>query len=111
MGIIISLIASMVAVGLTATILPGVEVASVMTLFWVAVVMGIINAFIKPVVQLLAMPLTILTLGLFGLVLNAIFVLVVAQIVPGFQVDGFLTALIFSVVLSLVNMVIGQFVD
>lgn len=111
MGIIISLIASMISVGLSAYLIPGVEVASVWTLLWVAIVMGIINAFIKPVVQLLALPITILTLGLFALVINAILVLLVATIVPGFQVDGFWVALLFSIVLSIVNAIIGMFID
>lgn len=111
MGILISLLASMVSVGLTAYLLPGVEVASWGTVAMVAIVMGIINAVLKPILQLIALPITILTLGLFALIINALLVLLVAEIVPGFQIDGFWVALLFSIVLSIVNSIIGLFVD
>jgi putative membrane protein len=101
----------MVSVGLTAYLLPGVEVASLGTVAMVAIVMGIVNSILKPILQLLALPITILTLGLFALVINALMVLLVAEIVPGFQVDGFLVALLFSIVLSIVNSIIGLFIE
>lgn len=110
MGIIISLIASMVSIGITAYLL-GVELTNLMTLFWVALVLGIINAFVKPVLQLIALPITILTLGLFALVINAAVLLLVAAIVPGFEIGGFWGALIFSIVLSIINSLIGKLVD
>lgn len=111
MGILISLIASMVSVGLAAYVLPGVEVASLSTLFVVVIVMGVVNAILKPILQLIALPITILTLGLFALVINALMVLLVAAVVPGFEVDGFIIALLFSLVVSVVNAIIGQLIE
>lgn len=79
-----------------------------MTALVLAVVLGVLNAFIKPIFVVLTFPITVLTLGLFALVLNALFILVAAAIVPGFQVDGFWWALIFSIVLSFINAIFGM---
>jgi putative membrane protein len=103
MGFLVSLLINAGAIFITAYILPGVEVDSVVTAVVAAVVMGVINAFVKPVLVLLTLPITVLTLGLFALVLNALLVLLVSVIVPGFAVDGFWWALAFSIVLALVN--------
>jgi putative membrane protein len=73
-----------------------------------AVVLGLLRMFVKPLVVLLTLPLTILTLGLFMLVVNALLVMLAAYIVPGFVVDGFWPALFFSVVVSLINLLFGQ---
>lgn len=108
MMLVISLLANAIAVFVAASILPGVTVDSFFTSLIVAVFLGIVNTFLKPVLHLIALPITILTLGLFALVINALLVLLVARIVPGFQVDGFLTAILFSVVLSIVGFFLGQ---
>ncbi|MES2213235.1 MAG: phage holin family protein [Patescibacteria group bacterium] len=68
-----------------------------------AIVLGIINLFIKPIVTFIALPITILTLGLFSLIINALFILLAAKIVPGFYVTGFWSAFWFSIVLSIIN--------
>lgn len=86
-----------------AYVLPGVRVDSFVTAVIVAVILGAVNAFIKPVLVLLTLPVTVLTLGLFIFVINALLVLLVAAVVPGFKVDGFWTALLFSVVLSAIS--------
>jgi putative membrane protein len=100
--IFIHWIVAALAIGVAAYLLPGVTV-TVMGALVLAVVLGIINTFIKPVILLLTLPLTILTLGLFSLVVNALFILLASVIVPGFHVDGFWWALLFALVLSLVN--------
>jgi putative membrane protein len=79
----------------------GVVVNSFTTSLLVAIVLGIFNVFIKPIFVILTLPFTIFTLGLFLLVINAIIILLCANIVGGFVVDTFWTALLFSVVLSL----------
>jgi putative membrane protein len=99
----------MLAVGVTAYLLPGVEVVSLTSLVLVAVFLGVINAILRPILILLTLPITFLTLGLFTFVINAALVLLVAELVPGFLVDGFGWALVFSVVLSLVNTALGIF--
>lgn len=79
----------------------GVHVAGFMTALLVAVVLGLLNLFVKPIFVLLTLPFTIFTLGLFLLVINAIIILLCTNIVGGFSVDTFWTALFFSVVLSI----------
>jgi putative membrane protein len=99
-------IISAVAILVVAYLLPGAEVTLLGAVI-LAVVLGLINVFIKPVVKLLALPLTILTLGLFSLVINALFVMLADAIVPGFSVSGFWTAFFFAILLSLVNALFG----
>ena len=103
MKILINWLISALAVFCAAYLLPGVHVPDFQTAFVVALVLGIMNAIIKPVLILLTLPITLLTLGLFTLVINAVMILLAARLVPGFQVDSFLWALIFSIVLSLIN--------
>jgi putative membrane protein len=91
-----------IAIGIVASILPGVSV-TLGGAFIVAVVLGVINMFIKPIIGLLTLPITILTLGIFSLVLNALFIMLADLLVSGFTVAGFWWALLFAVLLSLVN--------
>ena len=79
----------------------GVHVPNFLTALLVAIVLGLLNLFIKPIFILLTLPLTVFTLGLFLLVINAIIILICTQIVGGFTVDTFFTALLFSLILSL----------
>lgn len=103
MSIIINWLVSALAILVSSYVLPGVHIASFTTALVVAVVLGIINAVIKPILIILTLPINILTLGLFTLVINALIILLATNLVPGFKVDGFLWALTFSIVLSLVN--------
>lgn len=110
MGILIRLLINALAVLITAYILQsGVRVNSFVDAVVVAVVLGIINAFIKPIVTILTLPINLLTLGIFSFILNGLFVLLVSRIVPGFEVAGFWWAVLFSVVLSLVSALLGMF--
>lgn len=101
--IFVNLIVNALAVIISAYILPGVKVDGFLTAVVVAVVLGVVNMFIKPILLLLTLPLNILTLGLFTFVINALLVLLVSNLVPGFKVSGFLWALIFSLVLSVIS--------
>lgn len=103
MNLLANWIISGIAVLVTAYILPGVHVKDFLTALIVALFLGALNATIKPVLLLLTLPINILTLGLFTLVINAIIIILVTLIVSGFKVDNFLWALLFSLVLSLVN--------
>ncbi len=69
-----------------------------------AIVLGVINMFVRPVVQIIALPLTVLTLGIFAFIVNVLLLMVAAEIVPGFEIDSFVTAAISSLLLALVNM-------
>lgn len=98
-----NLIVNTLAVLITAFILPGVVVKSFFTGLVVAVLLGMINMFIKPVLVLLTIPLYILTLGFFSFIVNALLVILVSKLVPGFEVKSIWWALLFSVILSLVT--------
>ena len=103
MNFIVNLLISGSAVFISAYVLPGVSVDSFVTAIIVAVVLGVLNALVKPVIIILTLPITILTLGLFTFVLNALLILLTARVVEGFHIEGFLYALLFSLVLSIVN--------
>ncbi len=77
-----------------------VEVADFQTALIVAVVLGLLNVFIKPILVLLTLPVTIISLGLFLFVINAFIILMCSKLVGGFKVNSFWTALIFSIILS-----------
>ncbi len=90
--------------------MPSVSVANFKTALIVAVVLGLLNVFIKPILVVLTFPVTILTLGLFLFVINAIIILLCSNIVGGFRVDSFWTALIFSVILSVCQSIVYKIV-
>lgn len=92
-----------VAVLLTAYLLPGVDVDHYGYALLVAAVLTLVNIFIKPVLIVLTIPITVVTLGLFLLVINALIILLVDSLVPGFSVNGFWWALLFSLILSIFN--------
>jgi putative membrane protein len=104
MNFILKLLATTLAVIVTTYLLPGVHVASFLIALLVAVVLSFFNAFLKPLLVILTLPITIMTLGLFLLIINALIIILTAALVPGFDVDGFLWALAFSIILSLVSM-------
>lgn len=100
---ILTIILSTIAVFVTAHILPGTHVNGWGTALVVAIVLAVVNAFIRPLLLLLTLPLNILTLGLFTFVIIGGLVLLVSAIVPGFHVDGFWWALAFALVLAIIN--------
>ena len=104
---IIRLILSALAVFICATVLPGAHVDGFLIAIVVAGVLAILNVLVKPVLVILTIPITFLTLGLFLLVINTILILLVDWLVPGFEVDGFWWALVFSILLSLINAIFG----
>ncbi len=103
MGTLFHLLFNTLAVLIAAYLLPGVRVESFLAALVVAVVVGILNAIVRPLLILLTLPITLLTFGLFAFVINALLILLASALVPGFSVSGFSWALLFSIVLSLVN--------
>jgi putative membrane protein len=93
---------STAAILIAAYIVPGVGTTLVGALV-LAIVLGLINIFIKPIIFILTLPINILTLGLFSLVINALMIILAAKIVPDFTVNGFLPALVFAIVLSFIQ--------
>lgn len=103
MNFIIRFLLNGLAVLATAYILDGVAVDGYVTALIVALVLSAANAIVKPILIVLTIPITVVTLGLFLLVINALIILLVDYLVPRFEVDGFWWALLFSLILSVFN--------
>jgi putative membrane protein len=97
-----------VAIIISAYVLPGVTVTGLFAALVTALVLGFLNAIIRPILLILTLPLNILTLGLFTFVINALLIMLTSAIVPGFEVRNFWWALLFSLVLSLINYVLNK---
>lgn len=95
----------------TAYLLSGVSVSSFKVALIVALVLAALNILIKPILLLLSLPVTILTLGLFTFVIDALMVILATKIVPGFSVDSFLTALVFSVVMTILSYILHKLIN
>ena len=110
MGLLFRIIVNAVAAFLAARFLPGIHIADAKTALLVAIVLALLNTFLKPILVALTIPVTIITLGLFLIVLNILMVLLAARIVPGFSVDGWLTALLFSLIVAVVSYILDAFI-
>ena len=108
MNTIIHWVVSALAILISAYVLPGVHVDGFVAALIVAVVLGVVNVFLRPILVMLTLPISIMTLGLFVLVINGLLVMLAAYIVPGFAVDGFLSAFLFGIVLALVSAVLNS---
>jgi putative membrane protein len=97
-----------VAIMFTAYVLPGVSVQSFGTALVTALVLGLINALLRPILIVLTFPLTVITLGLFILVLNGLLVLLASAMVQGFTVMNIWWAMLFSIIFSAVSFVLQQ---
>lgn len=106
MKIFLKLLLTALAVLLLSNILTGITVDNYVTAILVAVTIAILNMFVRPLLVFFTLPVTIITLGLFLLVINACIILLAGKLVTGFAVSGFFTALIFSVLLSLFRSVL-----
>lgn len=103
MEMIIRLLINVLAFYITSYLIPGVVISGWQALFVIAVVWGILTAIIKPILIILTLPINILTLGLFTFVINAVLLLITSNLVPGFRIDGFGTAFLAAIVLTIVN--------
>lgn len=103
MSLIVRFLLNGLAVFLTAYLLPGVDVDGYGAALIVALILSAVNVVVKPILIVLTIPITIVTLGLFLLVINAFLILLVEFLVPGFVVDSFWWALLFSLILSVFN--------
>lgn len=106
MKFLIRILLTAIVVFLLAQFLPGVDVTGYLTAVIVAVVLAILNLIVKPILVLFTLPVTIVTLGLFLLVINAVIILLADAFITGFAVDGFWVALIFSLLLSIVQSIL-----
>ena len=110
MGIFIHIFVNTLAVLTGAYLLKGVHVDGFTTAVVVAIVLGLLNAFLKPILLFLSFPITILTLGLFLFVINALMTLVADKLVSGFEVQNFWWALAYSLVVSIVGSFLNSLV-
>lgn len=103
MNIFIRWIINAVAILILAYLLPGVGVDGFWSALIISLVLAVVNIFVKPLLIILTLPATVITLGLFLVVINALMILLVDRLVDGFRVSGFWWALVFSILLSLLN--------
>lgn len=108
MNTLVKILLSSVAVIIASYLLPGVEVDGFVTAVIIAVLLSLLNVTVKPLLVILTIPLTVFTLGLFLLVINALIILMADAIIPGFEVYSFWWALIFSLLLSLINSLLSD---
>lgn len=107
MNLIISWLVNAVAVLITAYVLPGVYLSGFGAALIVALILGLLNALVRPLLLLLTLPLNLITLGLFTFVVNAVIILIASGLSPGFSVGGFWRALLFSLILAVVSYLIN----
>lgn len=98
------------ALYIVAKILPGIHLLDFGSALIAVIVIGLVNALIKPLLFLLTLPVTIITFGLFALVLNALMLMLASALTPGFKIDGFGTALLGSILLSIVTTILHSLV-
>jgi len=103
MRILVKLLVNALIIFALAWVLPGVDITSYWTALIVAVILGVLNVFVKPLLIILTIPVTIITLGLFLFVINALIILMTDSLVDGFTVNGFWWALLFSILISIMN--------
>ncbi len=103
MNVILRIIISAVVAFALSYLLSGVHIQSFVTALILAAVLGLLNIFVKPILIILTLPITIFTFGLFLFVINALIILLAAKFVNGFRVDGFWWALLFSLLLSVLT--------
>lgn len=95
---------------LAAKLIPGVAVNGLTSALCVAIVLGVLNVTVRPILALLTLPITILTLGLFAFILNALMFWLASVVVPGFMVSGFLAALAGSLILSVISVLVNRLI-
>lgn len=110
MAILIGWLINAISLFVTAKIVPGISVDSYQNLFLAALVIGIINALIKPILQIISLPITLLTLGIFALIINALLLSLAAWVVPGFHIASFWSAFLGAIVLSVVSTILNSLV-
>ena len=108
MNLIVRWILNTLALFIVVTLVPGYHYHSIVTLVVAAAVLGLLNAIVRPILFVLTLPLTVITLGLFLIVLNAIMLEITAWFVPGFRIASFFWAIIGAIVLGLISLVTSR---
>lgn len=111
MNYLFKVLLTALAVLLIAYFLPGVDVDDYGTAIWVAFIVGLLFSILKPILVILTLPVTILTMGLFLFVINAAMILLANSWIDGFSVSGFWTALLFSILLSFFESILHKLIE
>ena len=111
MKLLLKLVIATLAIFVASRIIPGVVVDDLVTAIIVAIVLGTLNLFVKPILIILTLPINIITFGLFTFVISAFIVIFTASLVPGFQIASIWSAILFSIVASLINSFLNRVVD
>jgi putative membrane protein len=110
-GFLVHTIVLAIAIWVTASVVSGVTIASWGALALAALVLGVVNAIVRPILVVLTLPITVLTLGLFYLVVNGMAFALAAAVVPGFQIAGWTSAILGALLTSVISWFIGIFVN
>lgn len=108
MNILLAIVLNALALIATSYVVPGFHVDSFMTALITGIVIGIINAFIRPILDYLSAPITVWTMGLFSFVISAVVLYLASLVVPGFQLDSIMSAIIGGVVLAVAATIIAS---
>jgi putative membrane protein len=111
MGILMRWLVLTAAILVASYLVEGITVRGFWSAFFSAAILGILNAFFRPILILLTLPFTILTFGLFIFVINALLLMMVSGVIPGFEVHGFWSAVLGSLIISIVSWLLGSFVN
>ncbi len=110
-GLLLRWLVQTVAIMFTAYVIKGIQVRGFLSAFFTAAMLGILNAFFRPVLIILTLPINILTLGLFTFVINALMLLMASGVISGFAVSGFWAAVFGSLLISLVSWVLNSLIN
>jgi len=110
-GLLVRWLFLTVAILVAAHLIEGIEVKGFWSAVFAAAILGVLNAFFRPILILLTLPINLLTLGLFTFVINAVLMMMVSGVVGGFEVHGFWSALLGSLVISLVSWLLNSFIN
>jgi len=110
MGLVLRWLVLTAAILAASYLIEGIRVAGLFSAFFAAAILGILNAFLRPILILLTLPVNVLTFGLFTFVINALLLLMVSGVIAGFEVRGFWTALLGSLVISIVSWLLNVFI-
>ena len=108
-GLLLRWLILTVAILVAAYVIEGIQVSGFLSAFFAAAVLGILNAFFRPILIILTLPINILSMGLFTFVINALLLMMASGVIPGFQVRGFWSAILGSLIISLVNWFLSSF--
>jgi putative membrane protein len=111
MGILMRWLVLTAAILIASYLVEGIRVHGFWSAFFSAAILGILNAFFRPILILLTLPFTILSFGLFIFVINALLLMMVSGVIPGFEVHSFWSAVLGSLIISIVSWLLGSFVN